>query len=50
VKVTDPVGVPEVPLTVALSVADVPITFGVVDRVGTPCRVLNASAEPVIGE
>jgi hypothetical protein len=32
VKVTEPVGVPEVPLTVALSVADRPCTVGVVLR------------------
>jgi hypothetical protein len=32
VKVTVPVGIPEVPLTVAMSVADRPFTVGVVLR------------------
>jgi hypothetical protein len=32
VNVTEPVGVPAVPVTVALSVAEVPVTVGVVAR------------------
>jgi len=47
VKVTVPVGVPEVPVTLALSVAVKPLTLGVVFRLEVALLIVNASAVPV---
>jgi len=50
VKVTVPVGMPEVPLTFAPSVADVPVTAGVVLSVAVWNAMQNGSAVLVADE
>lgn len=50
VKVTLPEGVVELPVTVTVSVADVPLTDGVVDTVAEHDATTNVELDPVNDE